>query len=257
MFDATAQILTEHAVTIPAFLFGLWIVSRFLLARRSTVDTLVRYVGGAAALPLFLALFLAEFTDYWLWQRIARTLVDVESAALAFLAALVDAAFAAWLRLFLLAVGGVWSALRDAVAPVASTVTESSFLALLFGFEFFAGAVLIYALYYSSRGDGVNDWLKSAGVILLLSGVFSTLVRVETSTPSGSAFASGVLAATLGLTAGVSSSVLLLRPNFDPDREVSESRAGGTDESTAASRLRGAFDGAVTRLTRMLSNQEK
>ena len=235
MLDSTFQILADHPVALPAFLFGIWIASRFLQARRSQVTDLGKYITAIAMGPLFLVLFLAEFTDHRFWQNVADSVVQFESAAVTLVFSFVDAVFAAWLRVFLLVLSGLWAAVRETVSAAVPVLTAQEFLLTVFGFEFLAGVALVYALHQSSH-TAVNSWLTGIGVVMLISGVFTTLLSLDTWRVGESVLAAGLLAAMLGLASGVSSTIVIVGPDFSgqsvlPDLEEVWLRSGTSKAS--------------------------
>lgn len=224
MFDSTFHLLSEHPVTLPAFVFALWVAYRLVRRSWSVVTALAKAAAVLALVPLFGVLFLAQFADHWVWQRLADAVVSAVSSAAVLFVEFVDALFAAWLELVLVVSGGLWSAAQGSAASAAPALSSAGFLLAVFAFQFFAGAAMIYLVYRASHEGTANGWLLGAGAVLFVSGLFAALIGGQTWDLGRSVLASGLVAATLGLTLGVVSTIVLVRPDFGGESMLPELR---------------------------------
>lgn len=254
MFESTFQIVADNPVTIPPFLFAVWVGYRVLQANRAKALDATAGVAVVMIVPVFLLLFLAEFIGHSFFQETAESFIRFESLLIDLGFQFLDAVFAAWLRVVLLVLGGLWSVIQELVSSVVPVMESHEFLLTVFGFEFFAGAVLIYTLYLSSRGSDVDFWLTGGGAVLLVSGLLAGLVQLNTEQASESVLVSGFVAAMLGVALGVTATISLVRPNFGGASMVSDLReselwSGKSDEDLRESRV----VRALARLNRLFS----
>ena len=217
MFESTFQILAERPVAIAPLLFVLWIALGALWRGRSHVVTIVKWGALGLGIPLFVVLFLAEFTDRLTWHERADALIAFQADALSLLFRFVDAVVAAFLRVFLLFLGGIVTVFEEIASDAVPTVTANEFIITLFLFEFFAGALLVYVLYEATRSSGTwyGSWSAGLGLILFVSGWFSLLLRTGAWEASEATLLSGFVAATAGLALGVTTMLLFVRPDFE------------------------------------------
>lgn len=138
------------------------------------------------------------------------------------------------MQVFLLFLDGLIVVLQEVAGNAAPVVTNNEFLITVFTFEVVAGAVLITSLYRPVRGAAINAWLTAGGVILFVSGIVATLVM--TWQVSEAVLISGFVAAMLSFGLGVSSVILIVRPNFDGESVLAELQDAGiwSDEAETA-----------------------
>lgn len=219
LFDSTFGIVAERPAAAVPFLVALWTAYRVLAPRRSGLRRWA--VRGALVLgiPLFGALFLAEFSTHRLAGRAADLVIHAESELLELALALIDALFAAWLRLSLLAMDAAGTAVGETAAGAVPALSGLSFPVAVFLVEFAAGAVLIFVLHRSTRPDGSwwRPWFTGCGAVLFCSGWLATLVRADAWQVGEATVAGGFVAGMVGLALGVTTMILAVRPNFEGD----------------------------------------
>ncbi len=258
MLHSIRQIVATHPVTVLPLLFTAWIV--FRLVRRNRTKVLVSTVGFSAILvvPVFLFSFLAEFTGVSLFSELSAFIVRVESLLIDFLLQFVDAALATELQLFVLLVSGSWDRLRGLATPVVSVVELVGLHLAMFAVEFVAGVVLIYTLYLSSRGSKLDSWLKGVGVVLGITGLFATFIQLDTWQANESLLASAFTAAMLGFALGISSVLLLVRPNFEGESVFSEFREANSRQGAGEEDARKSWTAkAMSRVDRLVSRRKE
>lgn len=243
MFDATFGVLAERPAAVAPFVVLLWAVWRVLWPRRRRVARAVSYGVVTLAAPLFAVLFAAEYTGTATWQERAEWLIALESTLLSALLGLLDAFVAAWLRLALLGLDAVVALLDGTLANVAPALSANEFLLTVFVFEFIAGVALVTVLYEATRSGGSewSSWLSAVGVILFVSGLTSTLFGSSVWGVDEGAVVSGFVAGIVGLALGVTTMILLARPEFGGEAPLARlgwnvpwwrrSEANGPDES--------------------------
>ncbi|WP_255171407.1 hypothetical protein [Natrononativus amylolyticus] len=222
MFDSTFHLLSTHPVTIPAFAFALWVGYRGVRRSWFVVAVLAKLLAVLVLVPVFTSLFLAAFTDHWFWDRLADAVISAASSAVVLFIELVDALFAAWLELVLLVTDGVWSSARHSVDQSVPELSGAGFVLAVFGFQFIAGAALLLVARRAATEGNANGWLLSSGAVLFVSGLFAALIGFETWHLSQSVLAWGLVAATLGLTLGILSTIVLVRPDFGGESMLPE-----------------------------------
>ncbi|WP_435156684.1 hypothetical protein [Haladaptatus sp. DFWS20] len=222
MLNSTFQIVADHPATILPLLFTVWFVYRLVKRNRTKVFHTAARVAVIMVVPVFALSFLAEFTANPFFDELSELLIQLEMSLIDLLFQFIDAVFAAELRVVLLILGGLWDSIQELLSSVVPVMEASEILLTLFGFEFFAGAILIYSLYISSRGSNLDFSLKGIGIVLLVSGLFATLIQLDTWQVSRSLLVLAFIAAILGFTLGVATVILLVRPNFGGESVVSE-----------------------------------
>lgn len=240
MLESTFAILSNRAVAIPALVFALVITYRYVETYREPV-TFWSFLTGVTAIALvFVTQFLAEFVGHPFFQWLADAVIRAEAAVGFALVDFIDSAYAAFLRTYLLVLDAVWLVVRETLASAVPTLASHEFLMTVFAFEFLGGVVLVQSLYGTLRHDDLNSWFKAVGLILTLTGMLATLVRLDGWNLGGPALANGFVAGMLGLALGVSSIILVVRPNFDGESVLSKfrnaerrSRPEDGDETTA------------------------
>lgn len=236
MFESTFQLLADRPVTLPAFLVALWISYRFLRRFSRPIGRLAFSLTTFTLVPLFLALFAAEYTGHPRWQWAADGITALAEAGARRLVAFVDALFAAWLRTFLVVLESLGAGATEFGTSAGPALSTFEFLAVVFGFGVFAGAALIYTLHYASRRSDLNGWLIGTGVVFALTGLFASIVRLERWQVGESALVMGLVTTAVGLTVGVSVVITVARPDFgasstsDRRRESGDSPLGRDDE---------------------------
>lgn len=249
MLESTFRVVADHPVTIPALAFAVWVGYRLVKAHRAKVLDAVVALAVVMVVPVFLLLFLAEFSGHPLFHDMTAALVRFESLLVDLGFRVIDAILAAWLQVVLLVLRGIWGVLQGVASSALPALERHEFLLTVFGFEFFAGAVLVYTLYRSSHGSDVDFWLTGGGVVLLVAGLLAGLVQLETGRSGESAMVAAFVAAMLGVALGVTTMLLLVRPNFGgqsvvADLRESEPWSGRADERFRESRV-------VTALSRL------
>lgn len=262
MFDSTTAVVAEHPVTLPPLALALWIGYRVLTRYRDRTRTVASVLAALGIVPLLVAHFLAELTGGPFWTGVADGVVAAEARLIDLAVAAIDAALAAWLRVSLLFLGGLWTAIRETLAGFGPALRGGGFLLTVFGFEFFAGVALIYGLYRSPGRSETDYWLRAVGGVALLTGLFATLVRLDSWRVGEATLTAGLIAAVLGFAAGVTATILVARPNFDreppADRPGTDSRGLSEGEpSRDGSGERGVVGAAVTRLRRSAPDREE
>lgn len=233
LLESTFRIIAERPVAAVPFLVAVWLTYRVLAPRRAALKRVGLYTAVVLGVPLFVALFVAEFWAHPLANRGAELLISAETEAFRLAFRLLDALVAAWLGVALLAIDAVATVLGETAADAVPAVSGLSFLAAVFVLEFAAGAVLIYALYRSTRPDGSwwRPWFTGVGVVLFCSGWLATLVRLDAWQVSQATLTSGFVVGMVGLSLGVTTMVLAVRPNFGGESLSEHLR--GTDLPTA------------------------
>lgn len=213
MLTSTFQILGESPAAFPGLLISALLIAAIVKRFQTILMGLARKAVIVALVPLFGVVFLAEFTDDRFWERMATHLVELEAALLHLLIDFVDAVFAAGLKLYLKVVSGnaVLTESLDAAVP---DLTGGEFLLSVFVFNAFAGAALVAGLYSATRKKGVNSVLQAFGVVMLISGLFSTVLWLDIWTVSEQVLVYGLVVTTLGLGAGISVMLLGVKPDF-------------------------------------------
>ncbi|WP_114575504.1 hypothetical protein [Saliphagus sp. LR7] len=219
LLESTFRILAQRPVAVIPFLVALWVTYRVFGSCR---DALRRWaVRGALLLgvPLFVALFLAEFAANPLFDRGADLLIRAESAVLGLAVRLLDALLAAWLRVALLGIDATAAAFGETAADAVPALSGLAFPVAVFALEFAAGALLIYVLHRSTRPDGSwwRPWFTGVGAVLFCSGWLATLVRADAWRVGEATVAGGFVAGMVGLSLGVTTMILAVRPNFEGD----------------------------------------
>lgn len=222
MLNSTSQIVADHPVTIPPLLFTVWFVYQLVERNRAKVLNAAAGVAVIMTVPIFVLSFLAKFTDHPFFYGLSELLIQLETSLIDLFFRFIDAVFAAELQVVLLILGGSWDSIQELVSSVVPVMEATEILLTLFGFEFFAGAILVYTLYLSSRGSNLDYSLKGVGTVLLVSGLFGTLIQLDTWQVSRSLLVSAFMAAMLGFSLGVAAIIFLVRPNFGGESVVSE-----------------------------------
>ena len=158
----------------------------------------------------------------------AAWFIALESTLLSTLSSLLDAFVAAWLRLALLGLDAVVALLDGTLSNVAPALSANEFLLTVFVFEFVAGAALVTVLAEATRSEGSDwsSWLPAVGVILFVSWFTSTLFGSSVWGVGEGAVVSGVVAGIGGLALGVTTVILLVRPEFGGESPIA--RLDGT-----------------------------
>ncbi|SIR65504.1 hypothetical protein SAMN05421858_3155 [Haladaptatus litoreus] len=258
MLNSTRQIVAEHPVALLPLLFTAWVVYRLLRRNRTKVLFIVGGISTILVAPVFLFTFLAEFTGVSLFSKLSAFSIRVESLLIGFLFQFVDAVLAAELQLFVLLMSGLWDSLQGLATPVVPVIETVGLHLILFTFEFVAGVILIYTLYLSSHGSELDSWLKGIGVVLAITGMFATFIQFDTWQARESLLASAFTAAMLGLTLGISSVILLVRPNFGGESVFSELRESDSPQGASEEDTRENWTAkAMSRMDRLVSRRKE
>ncbi|WP_345411325.1 hypothetical protein [Haladaptatus pallidirubidus] len=258
MLDSTTKIVADHPVTILPLLVTIWVTYRLLRRNRTKVISAVTGITVVMIVPAFLVSFLAEFTGAQIFFELSEFVIRLESSLADHLFRILDAVIAAELRVALLILDGSQNALQELVSPIAPMLETVGVLLTMFGFEFFAGVILIYTLYISSRGSKIDFWLKGIGVVLAVSGLFVTLIQLETLQTSKPLLTSAFIAGMLGFTLGTSSVILLVRPNFGGKSVFSELHESKLRNGEGEEDARGKWAmKTVSQLTQLVSRRKE
>lgn len=258
MLNSTIKIVADHPVTIPPLLVTVWVVYQLLKRNITKVLNIVTGIAVILIVPVFLLSFLAEFTEHPFFHELSALLIKVESWFIELLFRFIDAVLAAELQVVLLVLGGTWDILQRMISSAVPVMETTEIFLTMFGFEFFAGAILIYTLYISSHGSNLDFALKGIGVVLMISGLFATLIQLDTWQVSKSLVVWAFMAAMLGFTLGVTSMILLVRPNFGgksmlPGFQESKFWSDEVDENLRKSWVMKT----MSRLSQLVSRQRK
>lgn len=218
MLESTFAILRTNPLAIPVFLAAVGYLLSELKRRRERVLRYAAYIAGLAGGVLFAVLFLAELFGGALFHWLADATITAEATLGRWAFAVIDAGFAAGLRVVLLAISAVWTVVSRTIGVALPVVTAQEFLVTVFGFEFLAGGAVMAALYWTRTDDTANRWLLPVGVVLGVSGLFKLVVEVDGWTLDAATFGAGLIAATTGLMLGMMLPILVVEPNFDPER---------------------------------------
>lgn len=218
MLESTFAILRDNPLAIPVFIGAVGYILAELQKRRERVIRYAVRVAGLAGGVLFAVLFLAQLFGGALFHRLADATITAEATLGRWAFAVIDAGFAAGLEAALLAITAIWTVVSETVAVALPVVTAQEFLATVFGFEFLAGGAVVAALYWTRTDTTVNRWLLPAGVVLGVSGLFKLVVEADGWTLDAATFGAGLIAATTGLMLGTMLPILVVEPNFDPER---------------------------------------
>lgn len=219
LLESTLRIVARRPAAAVPFLVALVVAYRLLVARRGALKRWAVRSALLLGVPLFAVLFLAEFSANPLPDRAADLLIHAETEALRLALALLDALFATWLRVALLAMDAAATAVEGTASDALPALSGLSFPVAVFCLEFAAGALLIYVLYRSTRPDGSwwRPWFTGIGAVLFCSGWLATLLRADAWRASEATLTGGFVAGTVGLAVGVMTMILAVRPNFEGD----------------------------------------
>ena len=214
MFTSTFQILGDYPAAIPGLLIGALLIAAIVKRFQAILINLAQKAVLTALVPLFIVVSLAEFTDDQFWNRLATRLVELEAALLQLLIGVMDSVFAAGLRLYLTVVDGNGAGLTGPLDTTVPALTGGGFVISVFVFNVFAGTVLVAGLYSATRKESTNSLLQAFGVVMLIAGLFSTVLWLDIWTLSRQVLVYGLVATTLGLGVGVTVMVLGMKPDF-------------------------------------------
>lgn len=218
MLDSTFAILRDDPLAVPVFLAAVGYVLLALKQRRKQIARYAAPVAGLAGGVLFIVLFLAELFGGALFYGLADAVITAEATLGRWALAVIDAGFAAGLRVVLLAIAAVWTVVSETVAVALPAVTAREFLVTVFGFEFLAGGAVVAALYWTRTDTAMNRWLLPTGVVLGAAGLLTLVAEADGSALDAATFGAGLVAATTGLSLGLVLPILIVEPNFDPER---------------------------------------
>jgi hypothetical protein len=218
MLDSTLAVLRDDPLAVPVFLAAVGYVLLALKQRRKQIARYAAPVAGLAGGVLFVALFLAELFGGALFYGLADAVISAEVTLGRWALAVIDAGFAAGLRVVLLVIAAVWTVVSETVAVALPAVTAQEFLVTVFGFEFLAGGAVVAALYWMRTDTAMNRWLLPTGVVLGAAGLLTLVAETGATALDTATFGAGLVAATTGLSLGFVLPILVVEPNFDPGR---------------------------------------